>query len=165
MKPDMNDQEIDALAERVTRALDVPEPSPLFWDHFPARVRAAVSTVAPEPAAAWWRRPVVAVSVSLALCAAIATWVIVPRTALAPAVPAAETIASTEPAGLSSDDARWALVSSAAETAGPDVLREAGFGVQPGGADAAIEDLTQDERAAFVALLQAEMKAGGAGGL
>ena len=164
MKPDMNDQEVDALVERVTRALDVPEPSPLFWDLFPARVRAAVSTVAPEPAAAWWRRPVVAVSVSLALCAVIATWVIVPRTAVAPGVPAAETVASTAPAVLPSD-AGWELVSSAAESAGPDALREAGFGVRPSGADAAIEDLTQDERAAFVALLQAEMKAGGEGGL
>ena len=159
MKPEMKDQEIDALVERVTRALDVPEPSPLFWDHFPSRVRAAVSAAPHAPAPAWWRRPIVGVSLSLALCAALATWVIVPRTALTPAV---ETTAIAEGTAV---DAGWALVSASAESAGPDVLREAGFGVQPGGADAAIEDLTDDERAAFVALLQAEMKAGGAGGL
>jgi hypothetical protein len=161
MKTDMTDQEIDALAERVTRALDVPEPSPLFWDHFPARVRAAVSTEAPAAAPAWWRRPVAGLSLAVALCAALAVWVMVPRMGTAPAAPAVGTVVSAE-AGV--DDA-WALVSSAAEIAGPDALRDAGFGVQPSGADAAIEDLTQDERAAFVALLQAEMKGGGAGGL
>ena len=159
MKPEMNDQEIDALVERVTRALDVPEPSPLFWDHFPVRVRAAVSAAPSDPAPAWWRRPVVGVSLSLALCAALATWVIVPRTALAPAI---DTTAVAE--GAAADEG-WALVSASAESAGPEVLREAGFGVQPGGADAAIEELTDDERAVFAALLQAEMKAGGPGGL
>ncbi|MDQ3171235.1 MAG: hypothetical protein M3Q55_13960 [Acidobacteriota bacterium] len=162
MKSDMNDQEIDALVERVTRALDVPEPSPLFWDHFPARVRAAVSA-GPEPAAAWWRRPVVAVSLSLALCAAIATWAIVPRTASAPG--AVETAATAAPDAGDGDDAGWSLVASTAELSSVDALREAGFGVQADGADAAIEGLSQDERAAFVALLQAEMKGGGGGGL
>ena len=162
MKSDMNDQEIDALLERVTRALDVPEPSPLFWDHFPARVRAAVSAAPPEAAPAWWRRPVVALSLSLALCAGVATWVVLPRTASAPA--AVETV-TAEPAAGAADDAGWLLVASTAEASSVDALREAGFGVQPDGADAAIEELSQDERAAFVSLLQAEMKAGGGGGL
>ena len=163
MKHDMNDQEIDALVERVTRALDVPEPSPLFWDHFPARVRAAVSAVEPQPAAAWWRRPVVAMSLSLALCAAVGTWVVLPRTASAPA--AVETAAPGVAEAGDADDAGWSLVASTAESSSVDALREAGFGVQAGGADAAIEEWSQDERAAFVALLQAEMKGGGGGGL
>src|SRR5262249_53912350 len=44
---------------RATRAIvsdvEVPEPSPLFWDHFSARVREAVAaeTAAPD---GWWQR-------------------------------------------------------------------------------------------------------------
>src|SRR5262245_1608186 len=35
--------------------VDVPEPSPLFWDHFSARVREAVASEPPPPDG-WWRR-------------------------------------------------------------------------------------------------------------
>jgi hypothetical protein len=40
-----------AMAARV----EVPEPSPLFWDHFSARVRDAVANE-PPPLDGWWRR-------------------------------------------------------------------------------------------------------------
>ena len=44
-------------------AVDVPEPSPLFWDHFSARVHQAVEAEreSPAPALAWWwvRRPLI----------------------------------------------------------------------------------------------------------
>ena len=43
----MKDRELDDIVNRVSNALDVPEPSPLFWEHFPDRVRAAVQA---EPA-------------------------------------------------------------------------------------------------------------------
>src|SRR5262245_42338601 len=35
--------------------VDVPEPSPLFWDHFSARVREAVASE-PAPPDGWWQR-------------------------------------------------------------------------------------------------------------
>jgi hypothetical protein len=35
------------------RSVDVPEPSPLFWDHLSARVRKAVAAE-PLPASGWW---------------------------------------------------------------------------------------------------------------
>lgn len=152
MKREMNDQEIDALVERVSRALDVPEPSPLFWEHFPERVRAAAQAAPPAPAPAWWRRRAVALSVSGAICAALLVWVAVPSS-----TPEAVPAALTETAPAASGDAAWSLVSASAESAGVDVLRDAGFTVRPGGADAVIEELTQAEREAFAALLASEM--------
>jgi hypothetical protein len=38
---------------QAAEALEAPEPSPLFWDHFSARVHEAVSTE-PIPARGWW---------------------------------------------------------------------------------------------------------------
>ena len=52
--------EVDALRRTLdeVRAVDVPEPSPLFWDHLTARVRDAIAAE-PEPlrvgVRSWWR--------------------------------------------------------------------------------------------------------------
>lgn len=157
MKRQMDDQEIDALVDRVSRALDVPEPSPLFWERFPERVRAATQIETPDPAPAWWpwkRRHVLTLSLSGALCAALLVWVAAPSFTPVPETPSAA--APTE-----TGDAAWSIVSASAESAGADVLREAGFTVRPGGADAVIEELTQAERAELAALLEGEMKGGG----
>ena len=165
MKTQMTDQERDALVERVTQALDVPEPSPLFWEHFPDRVRAAVAAARPEPplTQAWWRRPVTALALAASLVIAGGVWLALPGPA-APAAPVSSEARGAADLTLADDD-RWAIVAASAATAGLDTLREAGFGVTPGDADAALEDLTQAERAAFVALLQAELKGSDAGGL
>lgn len=161
MKTQMTDEERDALIERVTQALDVPEPSPLFWEHFPDRVRAAVAAAPPAPAPAWWRRPVTALTLAASLVIAGGVWMVRPAPTVSP-------VASNAPGGAGIveplDDAGWSIVSSAAATAGLDALGEAGFGVAPGDADAALEDLTQAERAAFVAMLQAELKGSDGGG-
>lgn len=59
--------ELGALREQWEElaAIDVPEPSPLFWDHFPARVRDATRG-AGAVAIPWWstRRLVLAMSVA-----------------------------------------------------------------------------------------------------
>ena len=162
MKTQMTDQERDALVERVTQALDVPEPSPLFWEHFPDRVRAAVAAAPPEPplSRAWWRRPVTAFALAASLVIAGGVWMARPG----PAAPVSSDARGAADLALADDD-RWAIVSASAATAGLDTLGEAGFGVTPGDADAALEDLTQAERAAFVAMLQAELKESDSGGL
>src|SRR6187402_1816166 len=48
---------------------DVPEPSPLFWDHLSARVRAAVAE--PAPAAPWWQIQWQPAVMAMAVCAAL----------------------------------------------------------------------------------------------
>jgi hypothetical protein len=57
------------------RAADVPEPSPLFWDHLSARVREAVAAEPPPRSAAffgsWWLRAAAGLAVSAVIAAAV----------------------------------------------------------------------------------------------
>jgi hypothetical protein len=159
--PDNQEDDRELLA-RVSEALDVPEPSPLFWEHFPARVRAAVAAAPVTPARVWWARPrAIALAASIAIMAVAAGW-----TFRGPAArDTGEVSQQVLTTGEDAVDPGWAIVSSTAATAGVEALQDAGFAVRPASADAAIEDLTQAERAAFVALLQAEMKGDGPDGL
>jgi hypothetical protein len=163
----MNDQERDDLIDRVSQALDVPEPSPLFWEHFPGRVRAAVASEPANAPGGWWQRRLVMLAVPAAFALALAAWTMVPRESAEPVdadvMVTADAAASDEAEMI--EDADWAAVSSVAESAGIDMLREAGFGVAPGAADAAIEDLDAAARADLVAMLRAEMKGDGFSGL
>ena len=158
----MTDNELDDLTDRVSNAMDVPEPSPLFWEHFPGRVRAAVQA-SPEPRLSFWRRPALAYALSAALVGSM-SYVAWTNRAAVPVVEEAPSLADTTPyidgyldTGVEADDAGWEVVTSVAESAGIDTLREAGFGVTPGGAEAAIEQMTEAERAQLIALLRAEM--------
>lgn len=160
----MNDHERDELIERVSKALDVPDPSPLFWEHFPDRVRAAVQAEPEASPLAWWRRRAVAVALSMTAVTALATVLYIrhdatPAETAAPPAIVQEAGASDElePTGADAD-AGWAVVSDVAESAGSDMLREAGFGVAPGAAEPAIEALNESERIELMALLKAEMK-------
>jgi hypothetical protein len=162
----MNDHEHDELIERVSRALDVPEPSPLFWDHFPGRVRMAVHA-APAPSRfAWLKTRATMLAVSTAAVAIIATATMIrtrpaPTGGPQPAV-AQETIAAAPEAPYQMEaleaDAGWDVVTEVAASAGSEVLHEAGFGVAPGASEPAIEALSEAERKQFMALLHAEMK-------
>jgi len=159
----MTDRELDDIVDRVSRALDVPEPSPLFWEHFPGRVRAAVQA---EPAAAsarWWTRRARALALSLAVVGSLSFWAWSSRAPGAGDGNAAD--APYAQAGDAAVDAGWSALSATAVSAGVEGMREAGFGVTPGGADAAIDNLNDAERAAFLALLQAEMDGDDSGGL
>ena len=158
----MTDKELDDLVDRVSHAMDVPEPSPLFWEHFPGRVRAAVNA-SPEPRLSWWRRPALAYALSAALVGSM-SYVAWANRAAVPVVEETTSSAGTSPytagyadTGEEAEDAGWDVVTSVAESAGIDTLREAGFGVTPGGAEAAIEQMTEAERAQLIALLRAEM--------
>ena len=165
----MTDQDLKELEDRVSNALDVPEPSPLFWEHFPNRVRAAIAA-GPAEKTAWWRRRafVLAVSSSLLVVSSWALWnttrsqtgIVDDRNMVAEG-PVTGDIELLEE---SSGDAGWDIVSSVAASAGVETLREAGFGVAPGGAEAAIEGMNDAERAELVALLRAEID-GDEGGL
>src|SRR5687767_6494410 len=47
--------ELRALLEDAGHAADVPEPSPLFWDHFQVRVLTAVQSEGQPARYVWWR--------------------------------------------------------------------------------------------------------------
>jgi hypothetical protein len=160
----MTDRELDEIVDRVSNALDVPEPSPLFWEHFPERVRAAVQAEAPAAPTRWWARRGLALAMSLAIVGSLSFWAWSSR-----APGGGETgLWGDAPYARGADagiDAGWSALSATAASAGIDGMREAGFGITPGGADAAIEHLTDTERATLFALLQAEMDGDDSGGL
>lgn len=164
----MTDKELDDLTARVSEALDVPEPSPLFWEHFPGRVRAAVQS-APAPRLSWWKRPALGIALSVAIVGSLsyAAWSSRAASEDQPADAAPiETVDSLigvalEPGAI---DEGWEVVTDVAATAGIDAVREAGFGVAPGDADAAVEAMTDAERAQLAALLQAELNGDVSGG-
>ena len=147
--------ELDGLLsmQREARADEAPEPSPLFWDHFSARVREAAArenhTTAP-----WWRtgwQPIAA----LAVAAASVVLLLQMRPAPAVVAPTVAAVASTADTGLD-DDGSWDIVMGLASEIAWDDIRDA---VTPaaGAADAAIEELTSAQREALVRLLRQEI--------
>jgi hypothetical protein len=143
-------RDVAAEAARV----DVPEPSPLFWDHFAQRVRAATNE-AVAPVRTWWT----AWGRSAALVGAIGAVLLI--AALQPTAPVEEatTLVDGEPAfslGVGTDDVAWGLVVGMATELDVADVRAI---VKPaeGTADAMLADLTPEQRAEFVRLLQQEM--------
>ena len=131
---------------------NVPEPSPLFWDHFSERVLQAtardVATVQP-----WWRgwRPIATLAASAAVGVLLLQVLSTPRQAVAPSAP----VTTTADVALE-DDGSWDIVMSLASEIAWDDVRDA---VAPSAdaADAAIEELTAAQREALVRLLKQEI--------
>jgi hypothetical protein len=144
-----------------TRRMEIPEPSPLFWDQFSRRIHEAITR---EPrriskSTRWLRWPVLVplsglALLMLALAAAVASRNpasverragIVDYTAAAGVEPSA-TLEMT-----------WALV---ADLVGPidlETAHEAGIAIPPGAADEVAQDLSTDEREELVRLLRQEL--------
>ena len=137
---------------REAHADGVPEPSPLFWDHFSERVRQATG---PDAATQqqWWRswRPVA----TLAASAAAAVLMLLVLSKSGPAVAPSAPITTAAGATLE-DDGSWDIVMSLASEIAWDDVRDA---VAPSAdaADAAIEELTAAQREALVRLLKQEI--------
>jgi hypothetical protein len=161
-------QQADAVRKTLldAKALEVPEPSPLFWDHLSARVRRAV-TEEPTPETFWWRRPAIAVGWASALALLVAITMSQrpdPSQSIAPMPVAsssghADESPMTEPAA---DDQAWALLRAAAADMEVEDARAAGLIPRPGAVDRAVFDLTPAERDALGRLLQDELKRPGA---
>lgn len=157
---------------------DVPEPSPLFWDHFAARVAGAVRDETPEAAAGplpeWLNGPAItwALVASVAILLTVAgVW----RTTLH--APPANRGAANQAAGsvaplpgiyapavaddIDADEA-WAVVRTAAEGLEWDDARAAGISPNPGAAEGLALELTAEERSELARLIAMEMKRRGA---
>jgi hypothetical protein len=140
--------DLEATFARVAVA-DVPEPSPLFWDHLSARIQAATAAepmAVGAPASRSFWRPVVAV----AAAAVVVLAVVMSR---APAVPPPgiddRSVAVSTADGMS-DDAPWTTMAGLAEAMSADDVRLL-VGAAP--ETPAITELTATEREAFVRLL------------
>jgi hypothetical protein len=162
-------EQVDALRATLNDAasIDVPEPSPLFWDHFSARVRKAVDE-APAPTVAWWRRP--AVSLALAAAGAVlvvaAVWMNQPASLVRPAPVVAtappDVSGSSDAGAANANDAVWALLRAAASDLELKDAHDAGLSVRPASVDKAVLDLTPVERTELERLIREEMKHSGA---
>ena len=181
-------EELRALA-RMAESADVPEPSPLFWDHFSARVQAAVAAEAAQrPRASFlgtlgerlatfgasWR---VLVPVTVGVGAlAIALWVRTPQVPDVDSSAAAGAVsgvtASHNPATTESPDA--VATASAADAAddeslafvadlasGLDWSAAAAIGLTPSdGVESTVVDLDDAERAELRRILNEAIGAG-----
>ena len=156
----------DALVR--TAEADVPEPSPLFWDHFQARVRAAVGAEA-IAATAWMPalRPAAwagGAVLAFLLVFAVVTWRADDPATPPQAAPAANSSALAK--GLETDDLEadeaWALVRTVADDVEWDEAQAAGLSARPGSAEHAALALTAAEQSELAQLLAAELKRAGA---
>jgi hypothetical protein len=143
------------------RLSEVPEPSPLFWDHLSARVSERVAA-GPEtrrrPVAAW--RVLVPTAVGV-IAVVLAVWIdrgafrgpVSP--APAPGVASAETVVG--PVG---DDESWSMLGQMAAEFDVDTLSDSLGTSEAAGAESAVYQLNARERATLAELLRTEMGQG-----
>lgn len=155
---------VDDLRQMIglTRDERIPEPSPLFWDHFSERVREAVA-LEPQPRSGWsgfglqWTASVIG-----ALAIIVIGFAVTMRTGQPiPAVPSETAQVSVEPlASLSplNDGATWSFMGDLASQMDWDAAGEAGFIARPGSAEQALDGLSLDEQRVVVELLQQEIQ-------
>jgi hypothetical protein len=151
-------KQLDDLRDiMATLDADVPEPSPLFWDHFSARVHEAV-TAETAPAHSWY-------SVgrwSWGLAAAMGAAVVVIAVALTVRTPPSSTHVPSSVADVPGgdagsapavDDPSFSLLGDLAGSVDWDAAAEAGIGMEVGTADTAVRDLNDGERTELHRLL------------
>ena len=144
--------------------VDVPEPSPLFWDHLSARVHDAVAADV-QLRAPWWRIDWSWTSVGLAGAAVAALALVVFLQMPRPVTPgggttepaaAAGTVASLpapEPVTPLPDDESIGLMADLASDLDWDDVAELGL-ASVGGAERAASEMTADERVELQRLLR-----------
>ena len=148
---------VRAVLRDAEGAAPAPNPSPLFWEHFEQRVRQATSALPLEPERSWltsWWRPAALVGATAAVVAVLVFTQ--PTTSVGPAGPGAETVVAGAEAWPAFDAESWDLVVSLTEDLEWDDVQQVAR-PRRGVADALIDELSPEERAAFVKLLKREM--------
>lgn len=146
----------EILAE--ARGVDIPEPSPLFWDHFSERVRASVAEE-PEKAPSWnrwgwaWPAGVVAALAVVIIAVAITR----SQDGSAGAESAAASVNDLPSLMPPADDPSWVFMTDLAGDLDWDDAGAAGLVARPGSAERALENLSVAERQALVDVLQQEL--------
>jgi hypothetical protein len=139
----------------------MPEPSPLFWDHFQKRVQQAIAAE-PSPRRSWHLlRPMPALVTVMVIAVAIATITLYPRRAHdgpADVAPPAAVVPAVDPA----DDPAWMLLRDVAADMAIEDAPDAGMMLRPGETENAVLQLTPDERNELRRLLQDALKRAGA---
>jgi hypothetical protein len=171
-------EEIDA-ALREASAVEMPEPSPLYWEHFSARVHDEVAHETFDRRASWTTiaiRVLMPLAATAAVTIAVVSAGILPRLMqrTAPATSAALTPShntateATELPPLASADTDaavdaqnaevWDVLTAAASDMAIDDAHAAGMGIRPGAVDHAVTHMSQAELTELGRLLKTEMK-------
>jgi hypothetical protein len=153
-----------SAAVREARALDVPEPSPMFWDALSAGVLDAIdeARASPPPNQPSWRflawRPALFSAAVLVVLVVVAIAIFrrpeadvrldSARRAIPPAL---------EPAETAEADPEWILLTSVADGIDWDTVDAAGLGLRPGSAERAAEQLSGEEQMELERLLRLEV--------
>ena len=156
----LSDEEIIAAL----REVDVPEPSPLFWDHLSRRVREAVAAE-PAPTRSWTSRVNLAWAAGAVGALAVVVLAVAVTTRQSPPTAGpASSFVSSDVAGAGyilsplNDDPSWAVMAELASQMDWDEAAAAGLVAAPGAAENALGQLSNDEQRTVIELLQQEMK-------
>lgn len=147
---------------------DVPEPSPLFWEHLSARIGRAIDDEPLPAVEPWWRRRLVWLPASAAALAMLVLAVSLSyragrATVSDGPVGGATGVAAVEsPAAIvepvpARDDETWNVVSVLSADLADDGDEATAFDGRPGTVDRVVEELTAEERGELVRLLEAEL--------
>jgi hypothetical protein len=155
--------ELSSLADvlRDTRAVPIPEPSPLFWDHFARRVRAATSDeLVPQGRAMGWLWQHRWQSLAMIAVGACALVLVVVMRSGEPVVPAPPMVAALTPAAGpieagSQDDGGLNVVAVVAADLRTEDLQQVAPSADATGA--ALEDLTPAQCQELMRLIKAQM--------
>jgi len=159
-------QQLNELREvMATLNVDIPEPSPLFWDHFSARVSEAVASDA-KTARSWfgigrWSWGVAAAMSAVVLAIAVSRIPKTPAETTAGPATVAEVPAVDIGSTLSRDDPSFLLLRDLAGSVDWDAA-EVGIGVDVGSADTPVAELSEAERTELQRLLREAMSPTGA---
>ena len=145
------------------------EPSPLFWEHFTARVSEAISDespASPEHSRLGWLRGHTAAWAAVGLVVLLGMTTLVWRVTLHAPTPVVETggTGGGDPSILERPelDQRWVDVREAVRDLPWDATQADAVSAGPGTAEQVVMELTADERAELARLIDREMKRSGA---
>jgi hypothetical protein len=147
-----------------TLQVDVPEPSPMFWEHLSARVRDAVATE-PVPARSWfglgrWSWGLAAAMSAAVIVIAVSLTLGTPTTTLVSPggsrpVPAVADVPGSDIGSVpAADDPSFSLLGDLAGGLDWDAAAEAGISMAVGTADTAVVELNDGERTELQRLLR-----------
>jgi hypothetical protein len=141
-------------------AVDVPEPSPLFWDHLSARVRESIAAeqLRPARASTWWLIPAGALAaIAVAALMTLGRNAQPSNTPTDPAPAVADASAGASERISLADDPSLSLIADMAGDLDWDAAAEAGLTGGIGTVDRAVLDLTSDERVELQRILKEEL--------
>ena len=165
-------QEAETLraARLMAGADETPEPSPLFWDHFSARVSEQLRREpVPAPASRWIPVPFATWTVAGTVVALLISAVVWRTTLHAPAPPnaprqaiASRVLTAVDPGDDVESDEAWAVVRAATVDLAWEDAHNAGISAHPGDVENAALQLNAAERLELERLLDEDMKHNGA---